>query len=96
MAEKKYANGRSARPLRSPIICSTCFGTMGVTLPARRSYRHKRLEEIITPVSGIQVGGYVANYGKDLFHLAKEKGLEGIIAKRKPAFIDRENAHRIR
>jgi bifunctional non-homologous end joining protein LigD len=45
--------------------------------------RRKRLEEIITPVSGIQVGGYVANYGKDLFHLAKEKGLEGIIAKRK-------------
>jgi bifunctional non-homologous end joining protein LigD len=45
--------------------------------------RRKRLEEIITPVSGIQVGGYVANRGKDLFHLAKEKGLEGIIAKRK-------------
>src|SRR3982074_3374749 len=27
--------------------------------------RRKRLEEIITPVSGIQVGGYVANQGKD-------------------------------
>jgi bifunctional non-homologous end joining protein LigD len=26
--------------------------------------RRKRLEEIITPVSGIQVGGYVANAGK--------------------------------
>jgi bifunctional non-homologous end joining protein LigD len=26
--------------------------------------RRKRLEEIITPVSGIQVGGYVANHGK--------------------------------
>jgi bifunctional non-homologous end joining protein LigD len=38
--------------------------------------RRKRFEEIITPVSGIQVGGYVANQGKDLFHLAKEKGLE--------------------
>jgi bifunctional non-homologous end joining protein LigD len=45
--------------------------------------RRKRLEEIITPVSGIQVGGYVANRGKDLFRLAKEKGLEGIIAKRR-------------
>src|SRR5258705_9121295 len=45
--------------------------------------RRKRLEEIITPVSGIQVGGYVANQGKDLFDLAKAKGLEGIIAKRK-------------
>jgi bifunctional non-homologous end joining protein LigD len=45
--------------------------------------RRKRLEEIITPVSGIQVGGYIENHGRDLFHLAKEKGLEGIIAKRK-------------
>jgi bifunctional non-homologous end joining protein LigD len=45
--------------------------------------RRNRLQEIITPVSGIQVGGYVANRGKDLFQLAKEKGLEGISAKRK-------------
>jgi bifunctional non-homologous end joining protein LigD len=29
------------------------------------------------------VGGYLENRGKDLFRLAKEKGLEGIIAKRK-------------
>jgi bifunctional non-homologous end joining protein LigD len=34
-------------------------------------------------VLGIQVGGYVENREKDLFTLAKEKGLEGIIAKRK-------------
>ena len=45
--------------------------------------RRERLEEIITPVAGIQVGGYVEARGKDLFQLAKEKGLEGIIAKRK-------------
>jgi bifunctional non-homologous end joining protein LigD len=45
--------------------------------------RRDRLEQIITPVSGIQVGGYVETRGKDLFALAKEKGLEGIIAKRK-------------
>jgi bifunctional non-homologous end joining protein LigD len=45
--------------------------------------RRDRLEQIITPVSGIQVGGYVENHGKDLFALAKDKGLEGIIAKRK-------------
>jgi len=43
----------------------------------------ERLEEIILPVDGIQVGGYIENRGKDLFDLAKEKGLEGIIAKRK-------------
>jgi bifunctional non-homologous end joining protein LigD len=45
--------------------------------------RRERLQEIITQISGIQVGGYVENRGKALFLLAKEKGLEGIIAKRK-------------
>jgi bifunctional non-homologous end joining protein LigD len=45
--------------------------------------RQERLEEIITPVPGIQVGGYVEQRGVALFRLAKEKGLEGIIAKRK-------------
>jgi bifunctional non-homologous end joining protein LigD len=38
--------------------------------------RRDRLEQIITPVSGIQVGSYVENRGKDLFALAKDKGLE--------------------
>jgi len=45
--------------------------------------RRARLEQIIAPVSGIQVGGHVENRRKDLFQLAKEKGFEGIIAKRK-------------
>jgi bifunctional non-homologous end joining protein LigD len=45
--------------------------------------RHERLEQVITPVPGIQVGGYVEERGKDLFQLTKERGLEGIIAKRK-------------
>jgi bifunctional non-homologous end joining protein LigD len=45
--------------------------------------RRERLEQIIAPVAGIQVGGYVEARGKDLFQLAKEKDLEGIIAKRK-------------
>ena len=45
--------------------------------------RRERLEEIITPVPGIQVGGYIEEHGINLFQLAKEKGLEGIIAKRK-------------
>jgi bifunctional non-homologous end joining protein LigD len=45
--------------------------------------RRDRLEQIITPMTGIQVGGYVEDRGIDLFQLAKEKGLEGIIAKRK-------------
>jgi len=41
------------------------------------------LKQIIAPVSGMQVRGHVENRGKDLFQLAKEKGFEGIIAKRK-------------
>jgi bifunctional non-homologous end joining protein LigD len=45
--------------------------------------RRKRLQEIITPVAGIQVGGYLEKRGIELFQLAKEKGFEGIIAKRK-------------
>jgi hypothetical protein len=38
--------------------------------------RRERLEEIITPVPGIQVGGYIENRGTDLFRLAKEKDLK--------------------
>ncbi len=45
--------------------------------------RRERLREIVTPVPGIQIGGYIKNRGIDLFRLAKAKGLEGIIAKRK-------------
>jgi bifunctional non-homologous end joining protein LigD len=45
--------------------------------------RRERLEQIITPVDGIQVSGYIEKHGINLFQLAKEKGLEGIIAKRK-------------
>ena len=45
--------------------------------------RQERLQEIITPVVGIQIGGYLEKRGTELFRLAKEKGLEGIIAKRK-------------
>jgi bifunctional non-homologous end joining protein LigD len=45
--------------------------------------RRERLQEIVTPATGIQVGGYLEERGVELFRLAKEKGLEGIIAKRK-------------
>src|SRR3984893_9888343 len=44
--------------------------------------RRERLQEIITSVDGIQGGGYLEKRGVELFQLAKEKGLEGIIAKR--------------
>ena len=42
-----------------------------------------RSASLVTPVAGIQVGGRLEKRGVDLFRLAKEKGLEGIIAKRK-------------
>jgi ATP-dependent DNA ligase len=48
--------------------------------------RRDHLEQIINTVPGIQVGGYVENHGIDLFRLASEKGLEGIIAKRKSIY----------
>ena len=54
--------------------------------------RLEQLEEIITPVDGIQIGGYIENCGIDLFRLAKEKGLEGIIAKRKTSIYQPGNS----
>src|SRR6201981_4264647 len=41
------------------------------------------LERILKPTKGIQLGSYVEHEGKALFNLTKEKGMEGIIAKRK-------------
>jgi bifunctional non-homologous end joining protein LigD len=42
-----------------------------------------RLEKILKPAAGIQVANYVGGEGTALFELTKEKGTEGIIAKRK-------------
>jgi bifunctional non-homologous end joining protein LigD len=41
------------------------------------------LERTLKPKAGIQLGSYVEADGKVLFNLTKEKGMEGIIAKRK-------------
>jgi hypothetical protein len=43
------------------------------------------LESVLKPRAGIQLGSYVEDEGKALFNLTKEKGMEGIIAKRKEA-----------
>src|SRR5882724_8151222 len=76
-------NGRNARLLLVyylfDLLWSGGRDLTGKTVVQRR----ERLEEIITPVAGIQVGGYIEEHGSDLFQLAKEKGLEGILAKRK-------------
>lgn len=45
--------------------------------------RRRVLDRIIKPTGGVQVGTYVEDEGKALFKLIKEKGMEGIIAKRK-------------
>jgi bifunctional non-homologous end joining protein LigD len=45
--------------------------------------RRTVLERILKPKAGIQLGSYVEAKGKALFNLTKEKGMEGIIAKRK-------------
>jgi ATP-dependent DNA ligase len=45
--------------------------------------RRARLEKILKPAVGIQVANYVEGEGTALFELTKEKGMEGIIAKRK-------------
>jgi bifunctional non-homologous end joining protein LigD len=44
--------------------------------------RRERLAQIISPIEGIQVGNWIPTRGQDLFSVAKEKGLEGIVAKR--------------
>src|ERR1700733_5854956 len=51
----------------------------GQTVLERRAV----LERILKPVPGVQLGTYVQNEGKALFQLVKEKGMEGVIAKRK-------------
>jgi ATP-dependent DNA ligase len=45
------------------------------------------MERTIKPTAGIQVGSYVEGEGKALFDLTKEKGMEGIIAKRKDNIV---------
>ena len=44
--------------------------------------RRERLAQIISAVDGIQIGSWIPTRGHDLFSVAKEKGVEGIVAKR--------------
>jgi bifunctional non-homologous end joining protein LigD len=45
--------------------------------------RRRVLEQIIKPAGGVQLGTYIEGEGRALFDLIKQKGMEGIIAKRK-------------
>jgi bifunctional non-homologous end joining protein LigD len=61
------------------LLWSDGVDATGQTILQRRAL----LERIVKPVPGIQLGLYVQNEGKALFQLVKEKGMEGVIAKRK-------------
>jgi bifunctional non-homologous end joining protein LigD len=45
--------------------------------------RRSVLKRALKPTAGVQIGSYVEAEGEALFELTKEKGMEGIIAKRK-------------
>jgi bifunctional non-homologous end joining protein LigD len=64
------------------ILCHDGEDLTGKSILERRSV----LERVLKPAPGIQLGQYVEAEGKALFALTKEKGMEGIIAKRKDSF----------
>ena len=45
--------------------------------------RRATLKDILQPVAGVQLGSYVANEGRALFELPEQRGMGGIVAKRK-------------
>jgi bifunctional non-homologous end joining protein LigD len=45
--------------------------------------RWRRLTQVIFEVPGIQLGGYLEGWERSWSPVAKEKGMEGIVAKRK-------------
>jgi bifunctional non-homologous end joining protein LigD len=58
--------------------------TEGVDMTAERVLeRRRRLTQVVSAVPGLQLGSYVEGFGKELFTVAKAKGMEGIVAKRK-------------
>src|SRR5260221_13448429 len=69
-------NGRNARPLRLSYYLFDLLWSDGRDITGKTVLqRRDRLEQIINPVPGIQVGGYIENRGIDLYRLAKEKGV---------------------
>ena len=62
----------------------TSFGITETTLRVTQSLNVGGvLKRVVKPRAAIQLGSYVEDEGKALFNLTKEKGMEGIIAKRK-------------
>lgn len=89
-------NGRNGRPRPCASICFDLLWCDGRDITSKAVVqRRERLEQIVTPGPGIQVGGYIEKHGIDLFQLAKEKGLEGSIAKREKSTYQPAGAPRI-
>ena len=75
---------RNSQQRRRSIIFSICFGIDGDDVTGNpTTERRQILERIIKPTAGIHVGTYIEGEGRALFGLTKQKGMEGIIAKRK-------------
>jgi hypothetical protein len=49
--------------------------------------RRRILERVLKSTAGVQVGTYIDGEGRALFDLTKEKGMEGIIAKKERPYL---------
>ena len=80
-----FCKGSKSNPRRRLSTMSlTSFGLTETTSTGNPILeRRSVLERVLKPRAGIQLGSYVDDEGKALFNLTKEKGMEGIIAKRK-------------
>src|SRR5260221_11837135 len=75
---------KSNHPRRLSTMPLTSFGITETTLRVTQSLNVGGvLKRVVKPRAAIQLGSYVEDEGKALFNLTKEKGMEGIIAKRK-------------
>ena len=56
--------------------------TVGTGQQERSTTKEPATEDHQSPINLVKVGRFIVGHGIELFRLAKEKGLEGIIAKR--------------
>ncbi len=89
-----FKNARSGRPPQLFILFDLLWSDgrdlTGKTVLQRR----KRLQDIIIPVPGIQVGNYIEDRGIDLFRLAKEKDWRVSLQNERRVGIRLADAHR--
>jgi bifunctional non-homologous end joining protein LigD len=80
-----FFRGSKSNPRRRLSTMSlTSFGITETNLTGNPILeRRSVLERILKPREGVQLGSYVEDEGNALFNLTKDKGMGGIIAKRK-------------